>query len=282
MCPHACAVDRRQGQGVCRAPEELSVSNFNLHFGEEPPVSGERGSGTIFLTHCNLHCVFCQNYPISQLGRGETYSVEKFADLMLSLQKRGAHNINFVSPTHYSWQLAAAIKEAAACGLTIPIVWNSNGYESVEVLQQLENVIDIYMPDIKYSCEEPARRLSGAPGYWDHVRPAILEMQRQVGPLECDDDGIAERGLLIRHLVLPDDLSGTRAVLKFIAEEVGRRANLSLMSQYFPAHKALEMPDMARRLKSAEYEQAIEWLEEFDLSEAFIQYEILDEGEENI
>jgi len=265
---------------MCHAPEDLYVSNYNLHTGEEPPISGERGSGTIFLTHCNLRCVFCQNYPISQLGRGEAYGIEQFADLMLGLQKRGAHNINFVSPTHYSWQLAAAVKEAAARGLTIPIVWNSNGYECVETLKLMEDIIDIYMPDMKYSREDSARRLSGAPGYWEHVRPAVIEMQRQVGSLECDENGIGEHGLLIRHLVLPDDLSGTRAVLKFIAEEIGRRTRLSLMSQYFPAHKALEMPDVSRRLKAVEYEQAIAWLEEFDLSEAFIQDEILD-GEES-
>jgi len=271
LCPRHCKVDREQKQGICRAPKELVVASTNLHFGEEPPITGSRGSGTIFVSFCNLRCVFCQNFPISQLGTGKNMTDQQLADAMLVLQDRGAHNINFVSPSHYSAAIMRSIYLASKKGLTIPIVWNTNAYESVETLHLFDSVVDIYLPDIKYSDNDQAKRLSMAPNYWNHARKAVAEMFRQVGHLELNQDGIAERGLLIRHLVLPHDNSGTREVLRFIAKEISKYTNISLMSQYFPAHKALEINDMKRAITEQEYSNAIEFVDEFGLENVFTQ-----------
>ncbi len=277
ICPHHCKIDRREEVGRCHAPFEPMVSSCNLHFGEEPPISGERGSGTIFFTWCNLRCVFCQNYPISQQGVGNAITVEKLAENMLSLQKRGAHNINFVSPTHYSHAAGEAILMARRRGLTIPIVWNSNGYERIETLKRLEGLIDIYLPDLKYCEDRPARKLSGAPKYWEVATRALTEMQRQVGELELDEEGVAVKGLLVRHLVLPGELSGTKKVLSFLADNLGKQTYVSLMSQYFPAHKAPDIPEVSRRITAAEYNRALEALEDSGLENGFAQDEYLEE-----
>ncbi len=271
ICPRLCHVDRIEKLGVCRAPRSLFVSSHNLHFGEEPPITGANGSGTIFLTYCNLRCVFCQNYPISQLGNGKATDEEGLATMMLALQKRGAHNINFVSPTHYTAAIVRAIHLASKEGLTIPIVWNSNAYERVETLCQLEGIVDIYLPDIKYSSDVHSKRLSAAPGYWDIARKAVQEMHRQVGLLEQNEDGLATRGMIVRHLVLPDDQSGTREVLKFIATELSKETTLSLMAQYFPAHKATKIEGMNRQITEEEYERALDWLDEFGLENGYTQ-----------
>lgn len=271
ICPRQCKISRSEKLGVCQAPEYLKISSANLHFGEEPPITGHGGSGTIFLTHCNLACIFCQNYPISQLGNGEAVTTEKLAETMLKLQHKGAHNINFVSPTHYTAPILRAIHRAMEIGLEIPIVWNSNGYESVETLRLLEEVVDIYLPDIKYSSNDQAKRLSRSPHYFETASAAVREMHRQVGVLKLDRDGVAERGLLIRHLVLPGDASGTRDVLRFIAEELSPKTGISLMAQYFPANKAPETPGMNRQITMEEYERALNWLEEFGLENGFTQ-----------
>jgi len=272
ICPRECGVKRMAGEaGICRALKLPEVSSHNLHFGEEPPISGTRGSGTIFLTHCNLRCIFCQNYPISHLGHGKPVTVGKLAEIMLSLQSRGAHNINFVTPTHYTAQIAHAIVLARRKGLTIPIVYNTSGYERVETLRLLEGLVEIYMPDIKFARPETARRYAHAPDYYEVTKAAVKEMHRQVGDLVLDEEGTAIKGLLIRHLVLPGHVEETGEILRFIAEEISPRTYLSLMSQYFPAYKATEDPDLSRRLTRREYETAKRYLRQFHLDLGWTQ-----------
>lgn len=274
LCPRKCHVDRYSGtDGECGMGAEVRVSSANLHFGEEPPLSGTRGSGTIFLTGCNMKCVYCQNYPISQLRHGSDISHDELVEVMFELKKRGAHNINFVTPTHYSAQIAAAIAEAREKDLGIPIVWNSSGYDSVDVLKEIEGLVDIYLPDMRYADAEMSDCYSSVKDYPEVNRAAILEMFRQVGLLERDSSGIAKKGLIIRHLVLPEDVSGTREILKFIAENVSRKCYISLMSQYFPAHRANEFGALSRRLKPDEYERAAEWMDEFNLENGWCQNE---------
>ncbi len=272
ICPRRCKVDRLHGEaGICRALKLPEVSSHNLHYGEEPPISGMRGSGTIFLTHCNLRCIFCQNYPISQLGHGKPVTVKRLTKIMLSLQDRGAHNINFVTPTHYTAQIAHAIVLARKRGLTIPIVYNTSGYERVETLRHLEGLVEIYMPDIKFARPETARRYAHAPDYYEVTKAAVKEMHRQVGDLVLDESGIAVKGLLIRHLVLPGHVDETEEILRFIAEEISPHTYLSLMSQYFPAHEAFRDPDLSRRLSRNEYEMAKEFLKRYHLDFGWIQ-----------
>lgn len=274
LCPRECKVNRLEGEkGICRAGKTAEVSSANLHRGEEPPLSGSRGSGTIFFTHCNLRCLFCQNYPISHLGHGEPASPDELANMMLRLQDRGAHNINFVTPTHVTPFILEALSRAVVKGLKIPLVYNCGGYESLAALKQLDGVVDIYLPDMKYNDNEAAQRISKAPDYVEHNRAAIREMHRQVGDLVLDREGIAKRGLIIRHLVLPRGLAGSRGVLEFIAREISPRTAISLMSQYFPAHRAFEDPDLARRLDPEEYAEACAALEEFELENGWVQEE---------
>jgi putative pyruvate formate lyase activating enzyme len=272
VCPRACGVDRLVGEtGFCGMGFHPVVASDNLHFGEEPPISGTRGSGTVFFGGCSLGCSFCQNYPISHLRNGNRVTLPGLAGMMLKLQERGAHNINFVTPTHFSPQILGALAIAYANGLTIPLVWNSSGYETVELLELLDGVVDIYMPDMKFADPESAGRLTGARDYPEVNRLAILEMHRQVGLLELDEDGIAKKGLIIRHLVLPANLAGTDEVLRFIAEKISRRTSISLMSQYFPAHQALNQPPLDRPVTVEEYAQARESLERHGLTEGWVQ-----------
>jgi putative pyruvate formate lyase activating enzyme len=218
LCPRRCGANRLQGEiGKCRSTAEVMISSASPHFGEEPELVGFGGSGTIFFANCNLWCLFCQNYEISHLKMGRPVSIEELAGRMLYLQSRGCHNINLVTPTHFAPQIVAALDLAAERGLQIPLVYNCSGYESVETLQSLNGIIDIYMPDIKYSNDANARRYSGVKDYWEYVRPAVKEMYRQVGDLKVNRYGIAEAGLLIRHLILPNDLTGSEAILRFIA-----------------------------------------------------------------
>jgi len=272
LCPRDCGVDRLAGEkGVCRSGELPWVSSANAHHGEEPPISGTHGSGTIFLTNCNLHCVFCQNYPISQLGNGEETTIEGLAGMMLSLQERGCHNINFVTPTHFMPQIVRAVLIAARGGLRLPLVWNCGGYESIDALSLLDGIVDIYMPDCKYGLDEHGEKYSSAPGYFTHACAALKEMYRQVGPLAMDDDGIAVRGLIIRHLVLPNDISRTGTVFRFIAEELGTDVFMSIMEQYFPAHRALSIPEMSRRITDDEYDDALGVAEDIGLTTGWAQ-----------
>ncbi len=253
------------------------VSSDNLHHGEEPPISGFRGSGTIFFTGCSLGCVFCQNYPISHLLHGNQITVPRLAEIMLRLQKAGAHNINLVTPTHFTPQIMAALLIAYKKGLKIPIVYNCGGFESLNTLKLLDGIVDIYMPDMKYSDPEMAKLYSSARTYPQINKVAVKEMYRQVGDLQIDENGIAKKGLLIRHLVLPENIAGTKEILRFIAEEISPNTYISLMSQYFPAYKALSMPAINRRITPAEYEKAREYLDQFGLSRGWVQNEPLEE-----
>ncbi len=272
LCPRQCRARRVEGKkGICGADHRLRVASHNLHFGEEPPISGSRGSGTIFLAHCNLSCVYCQNYPISQLGNGSETDPDELAGFMLSLQKRGAHNINWVTPTHETAHLLEALFMARSRGLVLPVVYNSSGYDSVEVLRLLEGIVDIYMPDMRYAEGEVSLRYSGAVDYPGVNREVVLEMHRQVGDLRLDPRGIARRGLLVRHLVLPGGISGTEKIFRFLSEEVSKKTAVSLMSQYFPAYKAREMDGIDRRIHRDEYEEALRLMKHFGLTEGWRQ-----------
>ena len=258
LCPRRCRVDRLQGEtGTCRTASEAVVSSHGPHFGEEAPLVGLQGSGTIFFTHCNLRCIFCQNYTISQLGQGRVVSKGELARMMLSLQQQGCHNINLVSPTHVVPQILEALQIAAGLGLSIPLVYNCGGYDSVETLKLLDGIIDIYMPDMKYSDERNARRFSGVKDYPRANREAVKEMHRQVGDLELDERGVAKRGLLVRHLVLPNGIAGTEGVVRFIAREISPNTYLNVMAQYYPCHRAFKIPSLSRPLTKEEFAEAV-------------------------
>lgn len=255
LCPHRCGVDRLAGErGRCRMGDRPKVSSWTLHAWEEPPISGTRGSGTIFFSGCTGRCLFCQNYPISQLGHGQEVSVERLAGMMIELQRRGAHNINFVTPTHFMPHILAALLHALRGGFHLPLVYNTSGYERVLCLAMLEGVVDIWLPDAKYADDQLALKLSGFPDYVAHNRAALREICRQTGGrLELDGQGLASRGMIIRHLVLPGGLSGTPEVLGWIAEHLSRDVHISLMDQYFPAHRALRDSRLNHKLSLDEY-----------------------------
>ncbi len=245
------------GKGVCRVGRQPVVSSFMPHFGEEAPLVGHYGSGAIFLTYCNLKCLFCQNYDISHLGHGEEVSTRELAEMMAALQRRGCHNINFVTPTHQVPQILEAVSLAVDMGLEIPLVYNCGGYEAVETIRLLEGIFDIYMPDFKYGDDEAAKRLSNAPDYVGIARAAIKEMHHQVGDLVMDGRGIAVRGLLLRHLVLPEGLAGTKEVMSFIAGEISPDTYVNIMDQYRPCYKAYDNPPMDRRITGEEFDEAV-------------------------
>jgi putative pyruvate formate lyase activating enzyme len=260
VCPNHCAVDRRAGQrGRCRVAADLVVSSADLHFGEEPELVGRGGSGTIFFTCCNLGCLFCQNYDISQLDRGRVIREEELVRLALGLQDRGAENINLVTPTHQAPQIFEALKKARFRGLQIPIVYNCGGYENPEFLRELDGLVDIYMPDFKYGSDEAGERFSGVRGYARWCRESLLEMHRQVGDLVVNARGVAVSGLLVRHLVLPEGLAGSRAVIDFLAEHVSRSTFLNVMDQYHPAHRASELRELRRRVSAQEVREVAEY-----------------------
>jgi len=272
LCPRECRINREKGErGFCEAGIELTVSSFHAHFGEEPPISGYRGSGTIFLTYCNLRCMFCQNYPISHLGNGNQISSSVFSQMMLDLQGKGCHNINLVTPTDFVPQILAGLLLAIQKGLNIPLVYNCSGYEKVETLKLLEGIIDIYMPDIKYGGREEGEKYSSALDYFQVTRKAIREMYRQVGDLRLDEEGIAKRGLLVRHLVLPNKLARTKRVFSFLAKEISPATYISIMSQYFPAYRAEESEELNRRITDKEYEEALDIARELGLKRGWQQ-----------
>jgi putative pyruvate formate lyase activating enzyme len=272
LCPHHCGVNRIKGElGICGAGLKPKIASANVHRGEEPPISGTNGSGTIFFSGCSLKCIFCQNFPISQFNNGEEITTRVLSARMLKLQRQGVHNINFVTPTHYLPQILAALWLAIPQGFCLPIVWNSSGYEKIDALQLLDGVVSIYLPDMKYSDGNQACLISGAPDYCSFNRAAVKEMLRQVGHLSVDDKGIARNGLIIRHLVLPEHAAGTRETLKWIRENLGTETHISLMRQYFPAHKALAIAGLDRKINDDEYEQTAEWLDEFGLENGWVQ-----------
>jgi putative pyruvate formate lyase activating enzyme len=254
VCPRKCGVDRSNGQkGICRAGKNPQVSSYNVHFGEEPPISGTRGSGTIFFSSCNLRCAYCQNFPISQLGNGLEVTAEDLARMMISLQSRGCHNLNLVTPSHFVPQILEALSFAWEMGFDLPLVYNSSGYDSIEALRLLEGIIDIYLPDMRYSDNRVAKRLSSAEDYVEANREAIREMYRQVGNLVVDDEGIARKGLVIRHLVLPNHLAGSEKTFRFVKEEISPDVYVSLMGQYFPSFEASENVSINRKITREEY-----------------------------
>ena len=261
LCPRECGVNRLDGEkGFCRAPgAKLVVSAFNPHFGEERPLVGKGGSGTIFFTHCNLRCVFCQNWQISHMGRGIDSSVDELAKTMLKLQNAGCHNINLVTPTHYSAAIVKALDIAAAKGLRLPVVYNTSGYERLDIIQLLNGIVDIYLPDFKYGDNAMALKYSaGAEDYLELTRAAVLEMYRQVGVAKPASNGIMQRGLMIRHLVMPNDTSGSEKVIEWIAENLPKDTYVNIMAQYRPVYKAYDYPEIARRISIKEYDTVIE------------------------
>lgn len=269
LCPRRCGVNRLEGEaGYCRSLAKVVVSSAFAHFGEERPLVGKYGSGTIFLAGCSLRCVFCQNFDISIEMDGAPQSVETLAKVMLELQSRGCHNINLVTPTHYVPQIVKALGKAVDLGLTIPIVYNCGGYESLEVVRLLDGIVDVYMPDIKFLDPHLCRRFCNAPDYPEAAREAVKEMQRQVGDLVTDDEGIAVRGLIIRHLVMPSFLENSRQILKFVRDEVSEDAFVNIMTQYHPCYRAFDYPEIARQITTDEYRSALNYAHDLGLTRA--------------
>jgi putative pyruvate formate lyase activating enzyme len=267
LCARYCRVDRVASLkgAVCRTGRHAVVSSLGAHHGEEDPLRGFRGSGTIFFSWCNLRCIFCQNWEISQKGVGQEVDAEHLAGMMLSLQTRGCHNLNFVTPSHVVAQILEALVIAAGAGLRLPLVYNTGGYDSLEALELLDGVVDIYMPDLKYGDSEAAHRYSHVRDYWEVNRVAVKEMHRQVGDLVVDSQGVAVRGLLVRHLVLPEDLANTEQVLAFLAEEISSGTYLNLMDQYHPSHRADRVPELDRVISTDEYRRALELARRYGL-----------------
>lgn len=271
LCPRACQADRLQGQrGYCGVADEIRVAHWGPHHGEEPPISGKKGSGNIFFASCNLRCVYCQNFQISHEGMGEGVTVNGLVEIFFALEDMGLHNVNLVSPTPYIPFIAQAIERSRKMGLKMPFVYNSHGYEATDTLRMLEGLIDIYLPDFKYWSGDVAHHLSGAKDYPERARSAILEMKRQVGDLAVQE-GIARKGILVRHLVLPSNLGGSRHVLKWIQQEMGPETYVSLMAQYTPLHKASDYPMLSRGIREDEYECLLDFARLEGLKNVFIQ-----------
>lgn len=258
LCPRNCKVNRKKGEkGYCKAPSEITISSYFPHFGEEKVLVGKGGSGTIFFTYCNLGCIFCQNYTISHLGMGEIIDTETLATIMIELQNMGCHNINLVTPTHYVPQILEALFYAIPKGLNIPLVYNSSGYESLETLRELDGIIDIYMPDIKFWSPDISLQLANAYDYPEVAKEAVREMYRQVGNLITDENGIAIRGLIIRHLLLPNGVSSIKEWLEFLKREISTDVFINIMPQYRPLYKAYKYPLINRTISLNEYKEAV-------------------------
>jgi putative pyruvate formate lyase activating enzyme len=273
VCPRECGVNRLHDDklGFCRSGLNPVISSVSAHHGEEPPLSGTKGSGTIFLTNCNLRCTYCQNYPISQMGYGVERTPGELSCQMIWLQEQGCHNVNLVTPTHFMPQILKALGLASERGFNLPIVYNTSGYESLRALKLLDGIVDIYLADMRYSDDAISRRYSLAFQYPEINRKAVKEMYRQVGNLVVDDNGIAKRGLIIRHLVLPNGLSGTDGVMKFLSKEISKDVFISLMAQYFPAYKAMDIKELSRRISAKEYEDARRIMEQNGLENGWMQ-----------
>lgn len=272
ICPHNCKVNRNNGQiGRCRSGNKVKIALASVHNYEEPCISGKNGSGTIFFSNCNLSCIYCQNYKISQLGKGYELSVEELANIMLEQQEKGVNNINLVTPTMYVYQIIEAIKIARKNGLNIPIVYNTNGYENVKTIQDLNGYIDIYLPDLKYYSNELSKKYSKVDNYFKYTTEAIKEMYRQVGCPVFDENGIIQKGLIIRHLVLPNHLQNSKHVLKWIKENMPEDTYVSVMAQYFPTYKAKEDELINRKLTKKEYKEIEEYLYTLDLKNGYMQ-----------
>mgnify|MGYP001096629048 CR=1 FL=1 len=268
LCPRQCGVNRRKGEkGVCQSTSRLKVHSGHPHFGEERPLVGRGGSGTIFFSRCNLLCVFCQNWEINHRGDGEYITEEQLGRLMVALEERGCHNINLVTPTHVVPNIISGLRYAIRMGLRVPLVYNTGGYDPVEIVRLLDGIVDIYLPDYKYTDgAKAAKYSSGAADYPEVAAAAIEEMHRQVGELVVDERGIALRGLIIRHLVMPEDIAGTEKFVRFVAERLTRSTYVNIMPQYHPAHLAWQYPELSRRITAAEYQRALNWARQYGLT----------------
>ena len=271
ICPHNCGINREKGQvGRCKSKDTVKIALYSTHNFEEPCISGKKGSGTVFFSNCNLNCVFCQNYEISQQGKGKEISIQELAEIFIKQQEKNVENINLVTPTSYVPQIIEAIKIAKEKGLKIPIVYNTNGYEKVETLKMLEGYIDIYLPDLKYSDNLLAKRLSKVDNYFEIATNAIKEMYRQVGKPIFNEQGIMKKGMIIRHLILPNHILNSRRVLKWINDNMNE-VYVSVMAQYFPTYKAKEIEEINRKLTNEEYKQIEEYLYRLNLENGYIQ-----------
>lgn len=272
ICPHNCGVNRLNGNiGRCKSNGNIKLAMASIHNFEEPCISGENGSGTVFFSNCNMNCVFCQNYKISQQGLGREISIEELAEIFIDEQNKNAENINLVTPTMYVYHIIEAIKIAKNKGLKIPIVYNSNGYENVETIKKLDGYIDIYLPDLKYYDDDLAFKYSGVKNYFENATSAIKEMYNQVGSPVLDENGMMKNGLIIRHLVLPNNLQNSKDVLKWINDNIDKKVFVSVMAQYFPTNRAKEFPEINRKLTKEEYEEIENYLYSLDLDNGYIQ-----------
>lgn len=272
ICPRLCSVNRLENKvGFCKTKKLAKVYSFMAHHGEEPPISGSKGSGTIFFSHCNMSCVYCQNYEFSQLGKGMEYTINQLTELMLNLQSLGCHNINLVTPTHVLPQILLSLEAAIVKGLKIPLVYNTSGYELTQTIKLLDGIVDIYLADMRYADSAISQRLSKAIDYPECNQTAIKEMYRQVKEAQFDQSGLMKKGLIIRHLVLPNQCSGTDKIMQFIAQEISPDTYVSLMSQYLPYYQASDYLEINRRLKAQEYREAKNILKKYNLSNGWIQ-----------
>lgn len=259
LCPHHCEVNRIKGEtGLCNSDSRIKIASYGPHYGEEAPLVGSKGSGTIFFSNCSLKCVYCQNYEISQKGLGNYIKPEELAEIMLNLQKRGCHNINFVTPTHMVYGIIKAVDIALEKSLEIPLVYNTGGYDSVNTLKLMEGIIDIYMPDVKYASNKKAEKYSNVPNYYDIIKDALIEMHKQVGDLQIKN-GLAEKGLLVRHLVLPDHIAGTKDIIDFLVNSISVNTYLNLMKQYYPSFQVDKYPELNKRIDYSQYNKLLKY-----------------------
>ena len=272
ICPHECGINRTKNQiGRCKSTDKIKIALYSIHKFEEPCISGENGSGTVFFSNCNLNCIYCQNYEISQEGKGKEISVEELADIFIKQQNRKAENINLVTPTSYTLQIIEAIKIAKKRGLNIPIIYNTNGYEKVETLKLLEGYVDVYLPDLKYYDDELGKKYSKVDKYFEIAVKAIKEMYRQVGSPKLDERGMIKSGLMIRHLVLPNNIENSKKILRWIKENIDENVYVDIMAQYFPTYKAKESKDLNRKLTKEEYKEIEEYVYDLNIKNGYMQ-----------
>lgn len=281
LCPHNCKVNRLEGKiGRCKCGNKIKIALVSLHRFEEPCISGENGSGTVFFSNCNLNCMFCQNYEISHMGKGYEVSIDELADIFIKQQKSGAHNINLVTPTMYVVQIIEAIKIAKSKGLNIPIIYNTSSYENVETIKMLDGYIDVYLPDLKYYSNDLCKKYSKVDNYFENAKNAIKEMYNQVGAPEFDDNGMIKKGVIIRHLILPNYIQNTKHILKWIKDNMPEDVYVSVMSQYFPSYKALDDDKINRKINRKEYKMIEDYIYMLDLKNGYLQDFVDGENEE--
>ena len=272
ICPHKCRVNRLEGKkGICKSSDKIKIALYSTHNFEEPCISGENGSGTVFFSNCTMNCIYCQNYEISQLGKGKEITIEELADIFIKQQENKVENINLVTPTSYVPQIIVAIKMAKNKGLKIPIVYNTNGYENIETLKLLEGYIDIYLPDLKYFYDKLGKEYSKVNNYFEIATKAIKEMYRQVGAPKLNEDGMMTKGLMIRHLILPNEVQNSKQVLKWIKENLDENVFVSIMAQYFPTYLAKDVDKLSRKITKEEYEEVENYVYELDLKNGYMQ-----------